>query len=67
MIDRIHRLSPNSEEIIVAPETVADLFERIKKLQSPELAAIRERNRTREYQQGQRQEQVVAQVITLAR
>lgn len=38
-----------SREIIVAPDKVADLLERITKLQEPELQAIRERNRTREY------------------
>lgn len=35
-------------EIIVAPDEVADLLERITKLQQPELLAIRERNRARE-------------------
>lgn len=64
-IDLFRPWAPNSEEIIVEPETVADLFEKIKKLQTPELAAIRERNRTRDYCE-QRQEQVVAQIITLA-
>jgi hypothetical protein len=34
-----------TEEIIVEPETVADLMSKIRRLQGPELAAIRERNR----------------------
>lgn len=36
-----------TEEIIVAPETVADLLDKIKRMQAPELTAIRERNRRR--------------------
>ncbi len=64
-IDLFRKWAPQSEEIIVAPETVADLFERIKKMQSPELAEIRERNRKRDIRE-QRSENVVAQIITLA-
>jgi hypothetical protein len=64
-IDLFRKWAPKSEEIIVAPETVADLFERIKKMQSPELAEIRERNRKRDIRE-QRSENVVAQIITLA-
>lgn len=41
-------LQPESKEIIVAPDAVADLLERISKLQQPEMLAIRERNRQRE-------------------
>jgi len=37
------------KEIIVRPDQVSDLMERISKLQEPELQAIRERNRTRAY------------------
>lgn len=37
-----------TEEIIVKPEDVADLLERIKKLQEPELNALRARNRLRD-------------------
>jgi hypothetical protein len=40
-----------AREIIVAPDQVADLLERITKLQEPELQAIRERNRTRDHQE----------------
>lgn len=57
--------APESKEILVEPDTVADLFERIKKLQSHDLEAIRERNRKRDLRE-QSQEQVVAQIITLA-
>ena len=36
-------------EIIVKPETVAELMEKIHKLNEPQLQAIQERNRTRAY------------------
>lgn len=36
-----------TEEIIVEPETVAGLLDRIKQMQAPELARIREENRKR--------------------
>jgi hypothetical protein len=39
---------PEAEEIIVDPDTVSSLLERIKSLQAPELAEIRERNRLRD-------------------
>lgn len=57
--------APQAQEILVEPETVTELFEKIKRLQAPELSAIRERNRARDYRE-QRQESVVAQIITLA-
>ncbi len=41
------------------------LQKELKRLQAPELSAIRERNRARDYRE-QRQESVVAQIITLA-
>lgn len=37
-----------TEQIIVEPETVSDLLAKIKAMQAPELAAIRERNRRRD-------------------
>jgi hypothetical protein len=37
-----------TEEIIVEPETVNDLMEKIRALQAPELAQIRQRNRMRD-------------------
>lgn len=65
-IELFRKWAPQSEEIIVAPETVADLYERIRKLQDPELKNIRERNRMRDARERQHSEQVVAQIITLA-
>lgn len=56
-----------AQELIVEPETVSMLMDRIINMQSKDLAAIRERNRTREYQEQGNQEQVVAQIITLSR
>lgn len=50
----------------VKAETVADLYERIRKLQDPELKNIRERNRMRDARERQHSEQIVAQIITLA-
>lgn len=44
----IFREWKDPEEIIVEPATVATLLEQIKKMQAPELAQIRERNRLRE-------------------
>lgn len=37
-----------TEEILIEPQSVAECMEYIKKLQAPELAAIRERNRQRD-------------------
>lgn len=65
-IELFRKWAPQSEEIIVAPETVADLYERIRKLQDPELKSIRERNRMRDARERQHSEQIVAQIITLA-
>lgn len=62
------------QEIIVEPQTVAGLLEQIKKLQAPELAAIRERNRRmdetrhlKDQDLPQRTHEVVvpAQIVTL--
>lgn len=55
-----------TEEIIVEPETVTKLLEKIKKLQAPELAAIRERNRVRERTQPMARQQFHAQILSLA-
>ena len=51
-----------TEEIIVEPETVMALLEKIKKLQSPELAAIPKRNATRDFEPAQN---FHAQIISL--
>lgn len=66
------RLEPR-EEIIVEPKRVADLLEEIRKMQEPELAAIREKNRLRDptrHLQDQPepaayQEEISASIITL--
>ena len=61
-----------SEEIIVEPATVAGLLEQIKKLQAPELAAIREKNRRAQGDPGSRDHGAVqrqtfhAQIVSLA-
>lgn len=54
---------PTGDEIIVEPKTVESLLAEIRRMQEPELAEIRRRNRARERVQ---QEQVVAQVIAFA-
>lgn len=64
-IDLFRKWAPQAEELIVDPNDVTALFERIKKLQTPQLAEIRERNRKRDARE-QRSEQVVAQIVTLA-
>jgi len=50
-----------SIDLIVEPETVEKLFEKIKQLQAPELAAIRQRNRLKE----KYQERTIAQIISI--
>lgn len=61
-----------TEEIIVEPETVASLLDKIKSMQSPELAAIRERNRRRAADPGSMDHGAMqgtrfhAQIVTLA-
>lgn len=55
-----------TEEIIVEPETVMGLLEKIKKLQAPELAAIRECNRMRDRTEPMRRQQFHAQILSLA-
>lgn len=60
------RWAPKADEIVVEPATVAEMLEKIKRMQSADLAAIRERNRKRELRDQQGSEQVVAQIITLA-
>lgn len=59
---------PEAQELIVEPATVAELLDKIKAMQAPELAAVRERNRLREAREGRpvAGERVVAQVLTLA-
>lgn len=55
------------EEIIVDQASVSELMDRIRKLQEPELAAIRERNRRREQRSANEVvERVSAQIISIA-
>lgn len=57
-----------TEEIIVEPETVMSLLEKIKAMQSPDQAAIRERNKSRERRMDQpiQRQQFHAQILSLA-
>lgn len=60
-----------TEEILIEPQSVAECMEYIKRLQAPELAAIRERNRRRERQDEQSAEPVLrqtfhAQILSIA-
>lgn len=60
-----------TEEIIVEPETVMGLLEKIKSMQSPEQAAIRARNLLREKRDGIRHDAIPrqhfhAQILSIA-
>jgi hypothetical protein len=59
-----------TEQLIVEPHMVAGLLEKIREAQSPEQAAIRERNRTRdrraEYQTGVERQVFHAQILSIA-
>lgn len=57
-----------TEEIIVEPETVMSLLEKIKGMQSPEQAAIRGRNRSRDRRNSEpiQRQQFHAQILSLA-
>lgn len=66
--------SCEAQEIIVEPQTVMGLLEEIKKLQAPELAAIRAKNRLRDPTRNLQdqpapewREEVSAQIITMRR
>ncbi len=54
-----------TEEIIVEPQSVAECLELIKKMQAPELAAIRKRNAD-EYRQPIQRQTFHAQILSLA-
>lgn len=55
------------QELLVDPASVSSLMDQIRKLQDPQLAEIRKRNRLRESRGGKAQdEQVVAQIIQLS-
>lgn len=55
-----------TEEIIVEPQSVADCLDLIKRLQAPNLAEIRERNRQRERLEPSNQTRFHAQILSLA-
>lgn len=55
-----------TEEIIIEPQSVAECLERIKALQAPNLAEIRERSRRRERLEPSNQTRFHAQILTLA-
>ncbi len=55
-----------TEEIIIEPQSVAECLDLIRKMQSPELAAIRKRNAQRDREQPINQQNFHAQVISLA-
>jgi len=55
-----------TEEIIVEPQSVAECLDLIKRLQAPNLAEIRERNRQRERLEPSNQTRFHAQILSLA-
>jgi hypothetical protein len=61
-----------TEEIVVEPDTVSDLLAKIKAMQAPELAALRERNRRRHEDPGSMDHGLIqptrfhAQIVSLA-
>lgn len=55
-----------TEEIIVEPQTVAECLDLIRKMQTPDLTKIRERNRRREAGEAMNQEIFHAQILSLA-
>jgi hypothetical protein len=55
-----------TEEIIIEPQSVAECLDLIRKMQAPELAAIRQRNANRDFEQATNQMKFHAQVMSLA-
>lgn len=55
-----------TEEIIVEPQSVAECLDLIRKMQAPELAAVRQRNLARDRDQPMAQQQFHAQILSLA-
>lgn len=55
-----------TEEIIVEPSSVSECLDLIRRLQAPELAEIRERDRTRDFSEARNQMKFHAQVMSLA-
>lgn len=55
-----------TEEIIIEPQSVAECLDLIRKMQAPELAAIRRRNANRDFEEATNQVKFHAQVMSLA-
>ena len=55
-----------TEEIIIEPQSVAECLDLIRKMQAPELAAIRQRNANRDFSEATNQVKFHAQVMSLA-
>lgn len=55
-----------TEEIIIEPQSVMECLDLIRKMQAPELAAIRERNETRDFMEATNQTKFHAQILSLA-
>lgn len=61
------REAPVAEQLIVEPQDVASMLEQIRKMQSPEQAAIRARNRSRERASATSIPQIHATILTFPR
>lgn len=55
-----------TEEIIIEPQSVAECLDLIRKMQAPELAAVRKRNLQRERSEPMNQQNFHAQILSLA-
>ena len=55
-----------TEEIIIEPQSVAECLDLIRKMQAPELAAIRRRNANRNFEEATNQVKFHAQVMSIA-
>lgn len=55
-----------TEEIIIEPQSVAECLDLIRKMQAPDLAALRERNRKRDLSEPMQQQNFHAQILSLA-
>lgn len=55
-----------TEEIIIEPQSVAECLDLIRKMQAPELAAVRQRNVIRDFTEATNQTRFHAQIMSLA-
>lgn len=55
-----------TEEIIIEPQSVAECLDLIRKMQAPELAAVRQRNATRDFTEATNQTRFHAQIMSLS-